>query len=872
MSQISRVIGLFVVIICSFQYVQAQNNYTIQANRITVDSEINIDGKLDEDTWNSAEVVSGFTQSTPFDGMPASEKTEIKILYSDKYIYIGAKAYDSQPDSIMANLFRRDGSDASDWVYVNIDSYNDDRTAFTFATNPLGVQKDIKYFDDTQEDVLWDAVWEVQTKIVDNGWIAEFRIPLSQLRFTSSSDEQNWGINFQRRIARKGEISFWARTPREEFGLVSKFGELKGIKDLENPTRIEILPYVLIGYTRDETGLSINPFYERDDFEFKAGGDINFGITSDFSLTATLNPDFGQIEADPSTINLSEFELYFEERRPFFLEGGEIFNFGGSTSQNSYRSHTNFYSRRIGRTPFAIDQGLYQVESDGQILNMDFTSTNPVTTIAGAAKISGKTEKGFSLGLLNSYTLEETIKFYDYTNEQRGQIVSEPATNYVVGRVRQDLQKVDAQIGGFFTSVNRNFTEGFLRDYMHESAYQVGVDGQYYWKQRNWGASGVLALSSVNGTENALLRTQQTSARYFNRIDSEELSLDSTATSMSGYFGEFSIGKYSGSGLRYSFTYSEMSPEYEINDIGFLERADYRAPHYYLEYLNVDSDAFQFYLLWADASHAWNFDGDMIFNYYSIAGYFKLNNLWTVISSFGVTGKFYNDRISRGGPTMRRPKDWNSYIEVTSDASRDIFWNVATSYRSDASGEYQVTFDLGLNARIASNFRFKVAPGYIQSKDTDQYSFLNGYLWDSNNGVLFSNIDLNVIYTEFRADITFSPNLSLQTYMRPYYYTADFYKYKSFSQSKTYKFTPIDEQANQNFDLSYDQEFQSLQGNAVLRWEYRPGSTLFFVWQQERSFFNSGTTDFDPFGGTLDTFQNDPINVFLVKLSYWFGN
>ncbi len=872
MSKTRRVLGLLVVIIIQSLVVQGQDQFIITATRLTSDSDLIIDGNIEDQIWQQTPFVTGFTQSTPFDGMPASERTEIKVAYSDKYIYIAAKAYDSSPDSITANLFRRDGNYASDWVYVNIDSYNDNRTAFTFAANPLGVQKDIMYYDDTQEDILWDAVWEVKTKIVDDGWNAEFRIPLSQLRFTSRSSEQTWGINFQRRIARRSEISFWARTPREEFGLVSKFGDLEGVSNLERPARLEIMPYALSEYTRDDTGSDVNPFYKQNDFEYKVGGDIKYGITSDFTLTATLNPDFGQVEADPATINLTEFELFFEERRPFFLEGGDIFNFGGTTSQNSYRNHTNFYSRRIGRTPFAVNEGLTQLEQNGETSNIDFTSRNPVTTIAGAAKVSGKTENGLSLGILNSYTLEESINYYDFSNGQQGSFVAEPATNYFVGRIRQDLTKVDAQIGGFVSTVNRNFTENFLKDFMHSSSTQVGLDAQYYWKERNWGASGVLSMSSVNGSRNALLRTQQTSARYFNRIDSEGLSVDSSLTNLNGYFGEFSIGKYSGSGLRYSFTYSEMSPEYEINDIGFLERADYRAPHYYLEYLNVESDLFQFYLLWADVSHAWNFDGDMIFNYYSLAGYFQLNNLWTVFSSVGITGKFYNDRIARGGPTMRRPKDWNSYLQITSDASKDIFWDASTSYRSDASGEYQVTFDLGLNARLASNVQVKVAPGYLKSKDNDQYRDTGEYTGDAVIDYLFSTIDLDLIYTEFRADITFAPNLSLQTFVRPYYFTADFNNYKTFSESKTFNFTPIDQASNEFFDANFDQEFKSLQGNAVLRWEYKPGSAIFFVWQQDRSSFDLGNFDFDPFGGTFDTFKNKPINIFLIKLSYWFGS
>lgn len=866
-----EVAGIILFIFCFAQQVLAQNNPTITATKITNNEYILVDGYLTEEIWFKTEVVTNFTQSTPSDGKPASEKTEIRVLYSEDYLYVGAIAFDSSPDSVMANLFRRDGSESSDWIYVNIDSYNDDRTAFTFAANPLGIQKDIMYYDDTSEDVLWDAIWEAKTKILDDGWSVEFKIPFSQLRFTSNTDVQNWGINFQRRIARKGEISFWARTPRQESGLVSKFGDLLGLRNIDPPTRLEITPYISSNIIRDDVGTQENPFYQQYENENKIGGDIKYGISSDFTLTATINPDFGQIEADPATINLTEYELYFEERRPFFKEGGEIFNFGGTTSRNSFRTHINFYSRRIGRTPYAKDQYLGIIEHEGKSLSLDYSSKNQFTTIAGAAKISGKTKNGLSVGILNAYTLDEKIDFFDQLRDTIGVISAEPASNYFAGRIRQDLSKVDAQIGGFFSAVNRNFSDDYLSNYMHTSAYQGGMDAQYYWKDRNWGVSGVVNVSSVNGTKEAILRTQQTSARYFNRIDSKQLRVDSSLTNLTGYFAEFSIGKYSGSGLRYSFTYSEMSPEYEINDMGFLERSDYRAPHYQIEYLNVDSELFRFYWLWADVGHAWNFDGDMIFNYYSASGYFQLNNLWTIYASLGLTGRFYMDRIARGGPTMLRPKDWNVFLKITTDTSEKLYADFSTSYRSDASGEYYVTFDAGMNLRPFSNVLLSFGPGYNKSLDNDQYQGYSDQNGDNISDYVFSSIDLDIIYAELRANVTFTPRISLQTYLRPYYYNADFDDYKVFKEVKTYNFEPLEPTLNDRYDNEYDSEFYSLQGNAVLRWEYRPGSTLFFVWQQDRSDFNSGEVQFEPFQGFINTFRNDPINIFLLKFSYWFG-
>ena len=429
---------------------------------------------------------------------------------------------------------------------------------------------------------------------------------------------------------------------------------------------------------------------------------------------------------------------------PIFKEGGEIFNFGGTTSRNSFRTHINFYSRRIGRTPYAKDQYLGIIEHEGKSFSLDYSSKNQFTTIAGAAKISGKTKNGLSVGILNAYTLDEKIDFFDQLRDTIGVISAEPASNYFAGRIRQDLSKVDAQIGGFFSAVNRNFSDDYLSNYMHTSAYQGGMDAQYYWKDRNWGVSGVVNVSSVNGTKEAILRTQQTSARYFNRIDSKQLRVDSSLTNLTGYFAEFSIGKYSGSGLRYSFTYSEMSPEYEINDMGFLERSDYRAPHYQIEYLNVDSELFRFYWLWADVGHAWNFDGDMIFNYYSASGYFQLNNLWTIYASLGLTGRFYMDRIARGGPTMLRPKDWNVFLKITTDTSEKLYADFSTSYRSDASGEYYVTFDAGMNLRPFSNVLLSFGPGYNKSLDNDQYRGYSDQNGDNISDYVFSSIDLTL--------------------------------------------------------------------------------------------------------------------------------
>ncbi|MEP1150620.1 MAG: DUF5916 domain-containing protein [Balneola sp.] len=843
---------------------------SLNAFRVPTSAEINIDGRLVEEIWNRTENSSGFTQRFPNDGSSASERTTVRVAYSDEHVFIAIRAFDSSPDSIAATLFRRDGNAYSDWVYVSFDSYDDNRTAFTFAVNPRGVQKDILYYDDTNEDIRWDAVWDAETVIDEEGWSAEFRIPLSQLRYNSSSKIQKWGINFQRRIARREEVSFWSRTPREEFGLVSFFGDLNGIEGLSKPMRLEVLPYISTNDIREPKPDAINgdedPFYDKNDLNFKVGGDIKYGISSDFTFTGTINPDFGQVEADPATINLSEFEVFFEERRPFFLEGGDIFNFGSTNSENTYRTHQNFYTRRIGRSPYG---SLNQYGENGSTA---FEQRPNETTIAGAGKISGKTNNGLSVGILNAYTLKESADFFQTTSDNSGTYTIEPATNYLVSRIKQDIDEGDAYVGGFLGAVNRNMNGSYLEDYLHESAYQFGIDGGYTWKNRNWGVYGAFSGSQVNGSENAILRTQTTSARYYNRVDSDELSVDPNKNSLTGYSAEVSAGKFGGAGLKYSVTYSETSPGYEINDLGFQERADYRSPHFYLEYLGLDSDLFRFYLLWGYGGYAWNFDNDLIMNFYAGGGYFQFNNLWTMTYTGGFTGVIYNDRIARGGPVMRRPKSWNTRIELGSNSTKDFYTTFGGSYRADASGEYATSFFSTLNFRPTSYLQLSIEPTYSKQYNTDQYIGFFDTDADPQADYVFSDARLDIIYTDFRLNWTFSPKLSFQGYARPMFYTANFSNFKTFEERKTYNFDRLSEGTQTAYNDLFDFDYRILQGNAVLRWEYRPGSTLFLVWQQEKEQTLDGQSFFEPFKNTGELLKQDPINIFLIKLSYWFGN
>lgn len=847
--------------------------------------EIILDGKLDEAIWQQAAVATDFIQRSPDDRKPATEKTEVRIIYTDNALYVGARAYDSAMDSVAATLFRKDGDAYSDWLFVAIDSYNDNRTAFAFGVNPRGVRRDLLLYNDNNDDLRWDAVWEAKTSLEDNAWIVEMRIPLSQLRFDARKKVQSWDINFLREIARKEEESFWAPTPQNSSGMVSKFGSLSGIADLEQPKRLEIIPYTSGSLTR-APGESADPFYSPTEWDGSIGADIKYGITSDFTLTGTINPDFGQVEADPAVINLSAFETFFPERRPFFLEGTDIFEFGRTQTYNTFGNPLVFYSRRIGRQP----QGNV---SDAQS-NIDYVDAPDQTTIASAAKVSGKTDGGLSLGILNAFTLREKAQFRSISNED-GSISVEPPTNYFVGRVKQDLNNGRTIIGAYGSAVNRIIGEDYLTNSLHNSAYIGGVDFEHSWNDREWILSGVVSGTSVNGTPEVILQTQQSSARYYNRVDADYISIDPDKTSLNGYAGEFSFAKYGGEHWRGSLTYSTVSPGYEVNDIGFENRADYHSVHYSLMYQESSpSPGFlRYYNFWHFSGHSWNHGGDLINSWYNIGADIEFSNLWSFNYNINLWDNEHDDRVTRGGPVVRTPKGWNFNTNINSNQSKKISFNVGNFFRNDASGSYNRNFWSGIIIRPATNIQLEVSPEVSFSKSTGQYvtTVSDPLATDTyENRYVFADIDRTSLSTSFRLDWTFTPDLTLQTYVRPFISSGNYYNYKEFTEPYTYDFVvygtdrgtiqqngdiytvdPDDNGPAETFTFDeQDFNFKSIQTNAVFRWEYKPGSTFYLVWQQDRS----ASTLHNNFRFRRDVnrlFHSRPTNVFLIKFSYWFG-
>ena len=527
----------------------------LEAVRIQ-EAEPDLDGVLDDPAWLSAPVATDFVQLEPHEGLASTERTEARVLYGEDALYVAFRAFDSRPDSIVGQLTRRDQDSYSDRVRVMVDSYHDRRTAFQFSVNPVGVKLDRYRFDDTGEDLAWDAVWDVATRVDDGGWTAEFRIPYSQLRFGNEAD-QTWGINFAREIARRREMALWSPFSGEDAAIVSKAGELRGLRNLGTPRRLEVQPYTM-GRLRRGPGDAGDPFFEKNDVRSTVGADLKFGVTNDLTLDVTINPDFGQVEADPAQVNLSAFETFFPEKRPFFIEGAGIFNFRIGLGDEQEGNEFLFYSRRIGRAP----QG--RVDPEG-----GFVDRPAQTTILGAWKLSGKTQRGWSVGLIHAVTQEESVDVVTGAGHGLRSPV-EPFSNYGVVRVQKDFREGRSAVDFIGTVTNRKkdiADELGLRS----GAYTGGIDARHRFGAERFEVSGYLLGSHISGTESVIESAQRSSARYYQRPDADHLEVDPTWTSLGGWSGFASIGKIGGGFWRFSTGLQARSPGFETNDLGFMQ-------------------------------------------------------------------------------------------------------------------------------------------------------------------------------------------------------------------------------------------------------------------------------------------------------------
>jgi hypothetical protein len=865
---------------------------TIPANRHAAAQEIRaarlrgtiaVDGRLKESSWATAEPATGFTQTDPAEGQPATERTEVRVLIGEDALYIGARLYDREPKRIKAALARRDDEVEADGFDVYLDTFHDHLSGVRFRVTPGGATLDGILGSSAQgseEDLSWDPVWESATQVDSLGWTAEIRIPLSQLRYNSTADG-TWGIQLYRKILRKGEEDWFAFVPKSEVGGVSRYAHLVGLGPLQAQRRLELAPYLLARGSYEPT-VAGDPFRSGDEYHGSAGLDLKYGLTSDLTLNATVNPDFGQVEVDPAVVNLSVFETFFPEKRPFFVEGADVFRFGGIRASNSFGFPEFFFSRRIGREPQR------NLAGDG----VSFLDAPTETSIRAAAKLSGRTQSGWSIGVLDALTSSEDARYVDASGARVTTPV-EPLTNYFVGRVRKDLRGGNSTVGMIATAVNRDQGSAELRSLLRSSAYIVGADFTNSWADRVWSLDGSVGFSMLRGTPEAIARTQRSSARFYQRPDATSFHLDPTRTSLTGHAYQLALRKNSGRHWQGGLVYQETSPGFESNDLGFQSEASQRGISTALEYYQRQPGrVFRNYGIFPFTNHQWNFDGDLVYGSYGLILSGQLHNFWDFELRGDWTPPVYDDRLSRGGPLARQPRFSDVRLTLNSDSRKTTRLTGNFTQSWTAAGEHKTTADLTLSVRPSAALRVSLGPALTLNRTLSQYvAAVPDPVAQATFGTryIFATLDQKELSMITRVDWTFTPRLSLQLFLQPLISAGDFTELKEFVRPRTYDFavygrdkgtaTPTSDGTQidpgdggatftipqQNFTI------RSLRANAVLRWEWRAGSTFFLVWQQNRE--NDETFGNLLLGRDVDALFSggDSRNVVAVKASYWLS-
>lgn len=813
--------------------------------------EIQVDGVLNEAAWAAAVSVTDFTQVDPEEGQPVSEATEARILFDAEAIYIGVRLHDRSP--VSERLGRRDMNLLdSDWLGVVIDSYHDHRTAFSFDLNPAGVQRDaVKSMGPggrEQDDLSWDPVWEARATKDEGGWTAEYRIPFSQLRF-GSEEEPVWGIQIERVIGRRREYSVLSFTPKAEQGGIPAYGHLEGLRGVEPGKRLEVLPYVVTRAEHIDPGR--NPFREDAEYVASGGVDLLYRVTSDFAVNATLNPDFGQVEVDPAVINLTVYETFFEEKRPFFVEGGEIFDFGRNTSGGRL-----FYSRRIGRSP--------QVRPPS--LEADVPAN---TTILGAGKLTGKTSNGWSVGVMEAVTQEETARFLDEDSQVQSWI-AEPLTNYFVGRVRKDGRDGQSSVGAMLTATNRSLSTDYLLARLRESGYAGGIDFRHEWANRSWVLRGSVVGSRIGGDPLSIVATQRSGNHFFQRPDADHLEVDTAASSMSGYSAGLALAKQAGNHWRGELALAATSPTFEVNDLGFQTRTDRRDAALNLTYLETQPGKFlRNHSTTGIVRFEHNYSNQRILGIFGVISRFLHLNYWSVTLNGQYHPTANDDRSTRGGPLMERPAIWTLGGEFSSDARKSFTFGLGGGGGGDAYGGWNYSAGGSLGIKTSSRWNLTLSPGLEKGYTLAQYV---GTIPDADAThtygahYLFAPLRQTTVALETRLDFTFNPRLSFQLYAQPFIASGDYEDVTELAAPATYEFDPWDGEVPDR-----DFNYRSLRGTAVLRWEWRPGSTLYLAWQQARSDYARGLGDFDFSRDAEALFDARADNVFVLKVNYWFS-
>ena len=875
----------FIIIFLSPLFLLAQPP-TPQAQKtvhaIRANGPISIDGVLEETAWQE-EGYSDFIQSDPTDGAQPTEKTKVWVAYDEKSLYVAARLYDSQPELITSRLGRRDDFVDSDWFIFAVDPYYDRRSGYQFAVNPAGSIVDWTLYNDEWDDSTWDGVWEWKALIDEEGWTVEIRIPYNQLRFPKK-DEYVWGVNFRRVIKRKNERIGFVWVAKEDSGYVSRFAKLLGIKDIRPGRHIEFLPYSVVQaqYSPEESG---NPFETGNKYLGNTGFDLKIGLKSNLMLDTTVNPDFGQVEVDPAVINLSDYETYFSEKRPFFIEGSNIFDQfgrGGATSNANinWSSPSFFYSRRIGRAP----QG--DVEQDGHVNFPDRS------TILGAFKFTGKVGKGWNIGFINALTAREYAEID--SGGQRFKEEVEPFSYYGVLRTLREFNEGKQGLGFIATSVVRDLSNENLEGILNKNAFSLAMDGWAFLdKNKTWVLGGWFGGTRVEGSQSAILDLQQSSLHYYQRPDATHVEVNEEATSLSGWGGRFYINKQKGNFL-FNAAFGALSPGFDPNDVGFQHgTSDTINAHLLLGYYwPHPGKIFRNWNIIGGPFRNYDFGGNKIWDGYLVAADGQFLNYWRFNTMFAYNPKTISNTLTRGGPLALIPSGYQINLGFSTDSRKPIVISAHENYYSRPTDGYSWNGDVSIRWKPRTNISFSFGPGYYVRKSSIQWvTKADDPLMTETFGsrYVFGDYFQRMLSSNIRLDWTFNPRLSLQLYLQPLLAVGKYNQFKELARPKKYEYNLFGEDGStisySDIDEEYtvdpdgpgpapdfsfgnpDFNFKSLRGTIVLRWEYLPGSILYFVWTQNRANeANPGDFNFGRDMGDLFTTPGD--NIFLIKISY----
>ena len=811
-----------------------------------------IDGRENDDVWVSAPATSDFREFQPKEGGPPRFRTEFKAAYDDRNLYVFIRAFDPQPDSIMRALSRRDVRGASDQLKIMIDSYFDRRNGYEFAVNPDGVKRDYAIYNDRDEDDSWDAVWDVGTRVDSAGWTAEFRLPLSQMRYANRPNH-TFGFAIWRDIERYKERTSWPTYLTTRNGLTSQLGRLEGINGISSPSRLEVTPYSVSKSSSRRVGGTVG--YDRVE-NVTAGADVKYGITPNLTLDATVNPDFGQVEADPSVLNLTAFETFFQEKRPFFVEGVGLYSFGVNCNVVNCGGEGLFYSRRIGRQP--------------QLLNRYGGVGSPTATpILGAGKLTGRFPGGFSIGVLEAVTKEVVGPAATPGAELR---TMEPLTSYTVARARQEFNGGRTTIGAIGTAVNRSLDQ-WTEDFLRKSAYVGGADLRHKFGSSGYELNASAMYSTVTGDQAVIAATQRDPVHNYLRPDAD-LGYDPTRTSLSGHAEEIKFAKFGGNLTRFESSYQRRSPGFEINDLGFMRRADeqQQANWFALQFRKPTRVYRNFQMNFNEWTY-WNTDGLKTNTGFNTNWHMNsTNNFWWHLGGTINQLGSYCDNCTRGGPTIRRSPMWDYFAGVNMDDR----WKVTPHlFTGGGGGDYGASrfwwIEPSVELRPTSATQMSFGFSYNKTDDDSQWfgNFTDG---TGTTHYSFAALDQDTYSLNTRMSYTMTPTLTLQIYASPFMTKGTYSNIRETSgtpRADKYedRYQPYTPPAGP--DMGFN--FKQLRSNTVLRWEYRPGSTMFVVWTHGRdAFFNTAGNrslrqEYD------NLFEQHPDNTFLVKVAYWLS-